>query len=64
MTGACKRYITTPERQARSSKEWSDPRILFSRWLLSFVGTALMAVLVWFFGPLLSLLESWVPSGW
>ncbi len=34
--------------------------ILLSRWFLSFVGTALLAVLVWFFGPLLSWLESWL----
>ena len=34
--------------------------ILLSRWFLSFVGTALLAVLVWFFGPLLSPLESWL----
>ena len=33
---------------------------LLSRWFLSFVGTALLGVLVWFFGPLVSLLESWV----
>jgi type VI secretion system protein ImpL len=32
-------------------------KILFSRWLLSFVGSILVAILVWFFGPLLSLLE-------
>jgi type VI secretion system protein ImpL len=32
--------------------------VLFSRWFLSFVGTALLAVLVWFFGPLVALLES------
>ncbi len=30
-----------------------------SRWLLSFAGTALLAVLVWFFGPFISVLESW-----
>jgi type VI secretion system protein ImpL len=33
-------------------------KILFSRWLLSFVGIVLISVLVWFFGPLVSLLES------
>ena len=33
---------------------------LLSRWFLSFIGTALLAILVWFFGPLLTLLESWV----
>src|SRR6201989_3001483 len=31
---------------------------LFSRWVLSFAGTALLAILVWFFGPLLPVLES------
>jgi type VI secretion system protein ImpL len=30
-----------------------------SRWLLSLVGTALLAVLVWFFGPFLAFLEGW-----
>jgi type VI secretion system protein ImpL len=34
--------------------------ILFSRWVLSCLGTVLLAVLVWFFGPLLSPLESWL----
>jgi type VI secretion system protein ImpL len=33
---------------------------LLSRWVLSFVGTALLAAVVWFLGPLLSPLESWV----
>ena len=32
-----------------------------SRWFLSFVGIALLAVLVWLFGPLLSCLEDWSP---
>jgi type VI secretion system protein ImpL len=32
---------------------------LYSRWILTFIGTALLAVLVWFFGPLLTLLEGW-----
>ena len=32
---------------------------LASRWVLSFVGTALLATLVWFFGPFLASLESW-----
>ncbi|WP_458096278.1 type VI secretion system membrane subunit TssM [Roseomonas sp. WA12] len=31
------------------------------RWILSFVGVALLALIVWFFGPLLSLLEDWIP---
>jgi type VI secretion system protein ImpL len=30
-----------------------------SRWVLSFVGTALLAILVWFFGPFLAALEGW-----
>ena len=30
-----------------------------SRWFLSFVGTALLAVLLWLFGPLWSALEGW-----
>ena len=30
-----------------------------SRWLVSFVGTALLAILVWFFGPFLAFLEGW-----
>ena len=36
-------------------------RFLASRWVLSFVGVAILALLVWFFGPLLPLLEGWVP---
>ena len=32
-------------------------RFFVSRWFLSFIGTALLAGLVWFFGPFLSLLE-------
>src|SRR5277367_1884170 len=34
--------------------------VLFSRWVLSFIGTALLAALVWFFGPLLTLLADWI----
>jgi type VI secretion system protein ImpL len=34
---------------------------LVARWVLSFVGTALIAALVWFFGPFLDALEGWVP---
>jgi type VI secretion system protein ImpL len=30
---------------------------LYSRWLLSFIGTALLALVVWYFGPLLDALE-------
>ena len=33
---------------------------LLSRWAVTFAGTALLAVLLWFFGPFLSFLESWV----
>lgn len=36
-------------------------KILFSRWLLSFLGTALLAAMVWVFGPFLSTLEPWLP---
>jgi type VI secretion system protein ImpL len=32
---------------------------LASRWVLSFVGTALLALFVWFFGPFLAFLEGW-----
>ncbi|MBV8187051.1 MAG: type VI secretion system membrane subunit TssM, partial [Alphaproteobacteria bacterium] len=35
-------------------------RILLSRWVLSFVGVAILAVLVWLFGPLVPFLEGWV----
>ena len=35
-------------------------RFLGSRWFLSFVGVALLAILVWLFGPFLSLLEGWI----
>ncbi|MFH5926814.1 type VI secretion system membrane subunit TssM [Roseomonas xinghualingensis] len=31
------------------------------RWVLSFVGTALLAMLLWLFGPLLPWLEDWAP---
>ncbi len=34
---------------------------LVSRWFLTFIGTALLGVLVWLFGPFLSLLEGWQP---
>jgi type VI secretion system protein ImpL len=33
--------------------------LLASRWLLSLVGTALLALLVWFFGPFLAALAGW-----
>jgi type VI secretion system protein ImpL len=32
-----------------------------SRWFLSFIGAALLCVLVWFFGPLLAFLEDVIP---
>ena len=35
-------------------------RFLGSRWFLSFVGVALLGVLVWLFGPFLSFLEGWI----
>jgi type VI secretion system protein ImpL len=35
-------------------------RLLLSRWVLSFVGVGILAVLVWLFGPLLGFLEGWV----
>jgi type VI secretion system protein ImpL len=36
-------------------------RFLLSRWVLSFIGIAILAALVWLFGPLLSSFEDWVP---
>jgi type VI secretion system protein ImpL len=36
-------------------------RFLLSRWVLSFVGIAILAALVWLFGPLLPAFEDWVP---
>jgi type VI secretion system protein ImpL len=36
-------------------------RFLISRWVLSFIGVAILAALVWFFGPLVEMLEGWVP---
>jgi type VI secretion system protein ImpL len=36
-------------------------RFLLSRWVLSFVGIAILAALVWLFGPLLPSFEDWVP---
>jgi type VI secretion system protein ImpL len=32
---------------------------VIARWVLSFIGTALLAALLWFFGPFLSFLEGW-----
>ena len=36
-------------------------RIFTSRWLLSFAGTAILALLAWFFAPLVDVLEGWLP---
>ena len=33
-----------------------------SRWFLSFIGVALLGVLVWLFGPFLSFLEDWIAA--
>ena len=35
--------------------------ILYSRWSISFIGTALLAGLAWFFAPLLPGFEDWPP---
>jgi type VI secretion system protein ImpL len=35
-------------------------RFLFSRWLLSFIGVVLLSLLLWWFGPFLAFLESWI----
>src|SRR5689334_18370149 len=35
------------------------PRFIASRWVITFVGTALLALIVWFFGPFLPFLEGW-----
>src|SRR5690242_14752422 len=32
---------------------------LVSRWSVSFIGTALLAAILWFFGPFLAWLEPW-----
>jgi type VI secretion system protein ImpL len=32
---------------------------LLSRWVVTFIGTTLLALLLWFFGPFLSFLEDW-----
>ena len=36
-------------------------RFLGSRWFLTFLGVAIIAVLIWLFGPLLAALEDWIP---
>ena len=35
-------------------------RFLLSRWLLSFIGVVLLSLLLWWFGPFLSFLTSWI----
>ena len=35
-------------------------RLLLSRWVLSFVGVAVLAALVWVFGPLLEMFDGWL----
>ena len=35
-------------------------RFLISRWFLSFIGVALLSLLVWWFGPFLAFLEGWI----
>src|ERR1700722_3129085 len=35
-------------------------RFLGSRWFLTFIGVVLLSLLVWWFGPFLSFLESWI----
>ena len=36
-------------------------RFLGSRWFLTFIGVLLVGLLIWFFGPFLGFLESWIP---
>ena len=47
-------------RQADTSCAPVDARFLGSRWFLSFIGVVLLPLLVWWFGPLLSVLEGWI----
>ena len=35
-------------------------RFLLSRWFLSFIGVVLLSLLLWWFGPFLSFLTSWI----
>ncbi len=35
-------------------------RFLGSRWFLTFIGVVLLSLLIWWFGPFLSFLESWI----
>jgi len=54
-----KRYIIDPSRAdtGRQSRMRSILGVLTSRWVLSFIGTALLLILVWFFSPLLAPFE-------
>ena len=36
-------------------------RFFGSRWFLTFLGVLLLGLLIWFFGPFLAFLESWIP---
>ncbi|MSP00693.1 MAG: type VI secretion system membrane subunit TssM [Acetobacteraceae bacterium] len=36
-------------------------RFFGSRWFLTFVGVLFVGLLIWFFGPFLAFLESWIP---
>ena len=36
-------------------------RALASRWTISLAGVVILALLIWFFGPLLDALEGWLP---
>ena len=36
-------------------------RFFGSRWFLTFLGVLLIGLLIWFFGPFLAFLESWIP---
>jgi type VI secretion system protein ImpL len=36
-------------------------RFLGSRWFLTFIGVLLISLLIWYFGPFLAFLESWIP---
>ena len=35
-------------------------RFLGSRWFLTFIGVVLLSLLVWWFGPYLPFMESWI----
>jgi type VI secretion system protein ImpL len=36
-------------------------RFFGSRWFLTFIGVLLVSLLIWYFGPFLAFLESWIP---